>query len=42
MFKALGRSEIFDLQKIFNDFMAGLTNQPYMAYSTHDTPLVGE
>ena len=39
MFKALGRSEIFDLQKFFNDFMAGLTNQPYMAYSTRDTPL---
>ena len=39
MCKALGRSEIFDLQKFFNDSMAGLTNQPYMAYSTHDTPL---
>jgi len=39
MCKALGRSEIFDLQNFFNDFMAGLTNQPYMAYSTHDTPL---
>src|SRR5580704_6491788 len=40
MFKALGRSEIFDLQNFFNDSMAGLTNQPYMAYSTRDTPLV--
>jgi len=29
----------FDLQKIFKSLLAGLTNQPYMAYSTRDNPL---
>ena len=30
---------IFALQKFSKSFMAGLTNQPHMANSTHDTPL---
>jgi hypothetical protein len=29
----------FDLPKIFKSLSAGLTNQPYMAYSTRDNPL---
>ena len=29
----------FDLQKFFKSLSAGLTNQPYMAYSTRDNPL---
>ena len=30
----------FDLQKFFKSLSAGLTNQPYMAYSTRDNPLI--
>ena len=39
--KPSGCSEIFDLQKFVNNFMAALTNQPYSSLPLSCTPWVG-